>query len=236
MNLITESKFSHAISYQLSYILLSTSIDNYRICDLWYKGLFFDTLTCKILWNNNKNQISLRSLSSYMISEYRMSYQYQIVGIYGIKNKAAIYWHLILHCKAKAALILSLYCCCPYRTQPNHFFRFCQTSFIPDCSHPNAGWDAYTLSHPENDRDVTESAQGYTLQDASFMRQSRCSFLNVWENKQVARTVTSVFLRNTRWRHGRSRGETKYSKQRWYNLSYQIYETVEFCWICEFCL
>ena len=28
----------------------------------------------------------------------------------------------------------------------------------------------YTLSHPENDRDVTERAQGYTLQDASFMR------------------------------------------------------------------
>ena len=37
----------------------------------------------------------------------------------------------------------------------------------------------YTLSHPENDRDVTEHAQGYTLQDASFMRQSRCSFLIV---------------------------------------------------------
>ena len=29
----------------------------------------------------------------------------------------------------------------------------------------------YTLSHPENERDVTERAQGYTLQDASFMRQ-----------------------------------------------------------------
>ena len=36
----------------------------------------------------------------------------------------------------------------------------------------------YTLSHPENDRDITERAQGYTLQGASFMRQSRCSFLN----------------------------------------------------------
>ena len=36
----------------------------------------------------------------------------------------------------------------------------------------------YTLSHPENDRDVTERAQGYTVQDASFMRQSRCSCLN----------------------------------------------------------
>ena len=30
----------------------------------------------------------------------------------------------------------------------------------------------YTLSHPENDHDVTECAQGYTRQDASFMRQS----------------------------------------------------------------
>ena len=34
------------------------------------------------------------------------------------------------------------------------------------------------LSHPENDRDVTERVQEYTLQDASFMCQSRCSFLN----------------------------------------------------------
>ena len=47
-------------------------------------------------------------------------------------------------------------------------------------------------------------------QDASFMRQSRCSFLNAWDNTQVARTMTSVFIRNTRWRHGRSRGEKKY--------------------------
>ena len=68
----------------------------------------------------------------------------------------------------------------------------------------------YTLSHPENDHDVTERVQEYTLQDASFMRQYRCSFLNVWENTQVARAMTSVFLRNTHWRHGRSRGETKY--------------------------
>ena len=30
-----------------------------------------------------------------------------------------------------------------------------------------------------DDRDVTERAQGYTLQGASFMRQSQCSFLNV---------------------------------------------------------
>ena len=69
----------------------------------------------------------------------------------------------------------------------------------------------YTLSHPENDRDVTERAQGYTRQDASFMCQSRCAFLIVWENTQVVRAMTSVFLRNTRWHHGRSRGETKYS-------------------------
>ena len=36
----------------------------------------------------------------------------------------------------------------------------------------------YTLSHPENDRDVTDCVQEYTLQDASIMRQSLCSFLN----------------------------------------------------------
>ena len=32
--------------------------------------------------------------------------------------------------------------------------------------------DIYTLSHPENDLDVTNRAKGYTLQDAFFMRQS----------------------------------------------------------------
>ena len=37
----------------------------------------------------------------------------------------------------------------------------------------------FVWSDPENDCDVTERAQGYTLQDASFMRQSLCSFLNV---------------------------------------------------------
>ena len=73
----------------------------------------------------------------------------------------------------------------------------------------------YTLSHPENDRDVTDRVQEYTLQDASCLRQSRCSFLNAWENTKVARTMTSVFLRNTRWRHGRSRGETKYRPNEW---------------------
>ena len=35
----------------------------------------------------------------------------------------------------------------------------------------------YTLSQTKNDHDVTERAQEYTLQDASFMRQSWCSFL-----------------------------------------------------------
>ena len=34
---------------------------------------------------------------------------------------------------------------------------------------PNNDLDNCTLSHPENDRDVTELAQGYTLQDASFI-------------------------------------------------------------------
>ena len=51
----------------------------------------------------------------------------------------------------------------------------------------------YTLSHPENGRDATERARGYTLQDTSFMRQSRCSFLNAWENTHFARAITSAF-------------------------------------------
>ena len=57
------------------------------------------------------------------------------------------------------------------------------------------------------------------LQDtfAPFMRQTRCSLLNAWENTQVTREMTSVFLRNTLSHHGRSRGETKYRHQliRW---------------------
>ena len=36
----------------------------------------------------------------------------------------------------------------------------------------------YIMSHPENDRDVTDRAKGYTLQDASFVRQSRDSLFN----------------------------------------------------------
>ena len=37
----------------------------------------------------------------------------------------------------------------------------------------------YTLSHSENDLDVTERAKGYTLQDAFFIGKSQDSFLNV---------------------------------------------------------
>ena len=44
----------------------------------------------------------------------------------------------------------------------------------------------YILSHPENNHDITERAKGYTLQDTSFMRQSRDYFLTR-EKTQVAR-------------------------------------------------
>ena len=78
------------------------------------------------------------------------------------------------------------------------------------CTKVNKLCTVYTLSRLKNDSDVTEHSPGYMLQYASFMRQSRCSFLNLWESTQVARTITSVFLRNTHWGHSRSRGETKY--------------------------
>ena len=56
----------------------------------------------------------------------------------------------------------------------------------------------YTFSHPKNDRDVTDRAQWYTLQGVSFMRQSKCSFLKVWENTSCARDAdNAVFLQNT---------------------------------------
>ena len=42
----------------------------------------------------------------------------------------------------------------------------------------------------ENDRDVTEHAKGYTLQDASFMRQLRDSF---WTCEKT------YMLRTYRW-------------------------------------
>ena len=44
-----------------------------------------------------------------------------------------------------------------------------------------------------------------------LLSQSCCSFLNAWDNTQVSRAMKSVLVWNTRWRHGRSRGETKYS-------------------------
>ena len=43
----------------------------------------------------------------------------------------------------------------------------------------------YTLSHRENDRDITEHAKGCTLQDASLMHQSQDSFLNVYEKTHL---------------------------------------------------
>ena len=66
-------------------------------------------------------------------------------------------------------------------------------------------------------------ALGYTLQDASFMHQSRCYFLNAWENTQVTRAMKSAFPLNPRWRHGSSPGETKYS-QKPYNLACCVIE------------
>ena len=57
--------------------------------------------------------------------------------------------------------------------------------------------------------------EGYTLQDASFIHQSQCPLLKAWENTHIARATTSDFVRNTRWRHGRSWGETKYNQEGW---------------------
>ena len=45
---------------------------------------------------------------------------------------------------------------------------FTSDSVEVKCHHRIANADNYTLSHPENGRDVTERAQGYMLQDASL--------------------------------------------------------------------
>ena len=63
-------------------------------------------------------------------------------------------------------------------------------SYVDRCFSGNLPCDFYTFSRPENDRDVTERIQGFQLQDASF--------LNVWEDTQVARAMTSIFLWNAR--------------------------------------
>ena len=86
----------------------------------------------------------------------------------------------------------------------------CLLNVIHSCLNGLSSFSTILCLISRTPRDVTERAQGYTLQDASFMRQSRCSFLNVWENTQVARAMTNVFVWNTHWHHGRSRGETKY--------------------------
>ena len=54
-----------------------------------------------------------------------------------------------------------------------------------------------------------------------IMRPSRDSFLNACENTHVTRTIIGIFLWNTRWRHGRSQGETKYDSC--LNLKYFTY-------------
>ena len=70
----------------------------------------------------------------------------------------------------------------------------------------------YTLSHSENDHDVTGCPEGNTLQDASCRRQSQDSLLNAWDNTHMLRVqYLSIFLWITHWHHGRSHGETKYS-------------------------
>ena len=52
-------------------------------------------------------------------------------------------------------------------------FFFCSKQSKIDADFACCYWETpstYTLSHPENDRDVTDRVQEYTLQDASFMR------------------------------------------------------------------
>ena len=79
-----------------------------------------------------------------------------------------------------------------------------------DGAHQNS----YTLSHPENDRDAWRYWARTRIHAAKrILYASIPVFLIECVRKHtiVARAMTSVFLRNARWRHGRSRGETKYS-------------------------
>ena len=59
----------------------------------------------------------------------------------------------------------------------------------------------YTLSHPENDRDVTDRVQENMLQDAFFTRQSLCSFLNtektlVLEVRQSIERILAITIQD----------------------------------------
>ena len=72
----------------------------------------------------------------------------------------------------------------------------------------------YSLSHLKNDNDVSQWAwPRINAIKQSFMHNTGISFRNIWQNTQVHYRVmcatTSIFLWNRRWRHGRSRGETK---------------------------
>ena len=61
---------------------------------------------------------------------------------------------------------------------PHHYGSFLEGIDLGKGNNDDNGLSSILCSHPENDRDVTDRVQEYTLQDASFMRQSWCSFLN----------------------------------------------------------
>ena len=115
----------------------------------------------------------------------------------------------------------------PFRSRLDRLGVITSSSLLPSSLHFSCPCclSIYTLSQPKKDRDVTERLRIYAARHrewrikGAFMRHSRCSFLNAWENVQVARAITSIFLWNTRWRHGRSRGETKYSVPSYWNVS-----------------
>ena len=114
------------------------------------------------------------------------------------------------------------------RTHPYKVFIIMQHSSVqlPVCGHyqENLNIPILCLIPRTTVTSLIASKNTRCMQDTSFMHQSRCSFFNTGENTQVAHAMTSVFLRNTRWRHGRSQSETKYIAglvldTRWWNIN-----------------
>ena len=55
----------------------------------------------------------------------------------------------------------------------------------------------YTLSHLENDRDVTEQAHGHTLQDAFFIHKSGIPFKRMRKHRRYTRNNNNLPLERT---------------------------------------
>ena len=99
----------------------------------------------------------------------------------------------------------------PSLSPPLHTMRVYHCLYLELWGWITLGVSSYTLSHPEKDRDWARPrihAARRILYYASILV---FLFERVRQHTSCARDDKHLFVWNTRWRHGRSRGETKYS-------------------------